>query len=153
MIVPSMNVEEIRKEIKKKFPIVFRKANYVAIELGKTLKPKREEKIIRYFDYLSKYKNSWIYKVILTRQRDYYVFLHYNYDKQGLNAIAVMGDLDDYMFLFTAHCFKRYKERRNLNLVNPTDILRSFMDDNSSFQVQRMGAIGEDFHEIFCTTN
>jgi len=50
MLVPLMTIEEIRREINKDFPIVFRKMGYVAQKLKK--------KFVQFFDYYSKYKNN-----------------------------------------------------------------------------------------------
>ncbi len=153
MIVPSMNMVEIKNEWEKEFPIIFRKATYVAKEIHKTLKLSKDGEIVKYFDYLSKYKNNWIYSICLTKKRDYFIFLVYNYDRQGLNAYTVMGGDDNYMFVFTAHFFKRYNERRKLNLVKPNDILRAFMDDNHSFSVQPLDDLNENMNNIICTSD
>ena len=153
MIVPSMNMLEIQREWEKEFPIIFRKAGYVAKEMHKTLKLNKEDEIVKYFDYLSKFKNNWIYSITFTKKRDYFIFLVYNYDRQGLNAYTVMGGDESYMFVFTAHFFKRYNERRKLSLVKPNDILRAFMDDNHSFSVQPLDDLNENMNNIICAAD
>ncbi len=154
MIVPSMNFEEIRKELQKELPIMLRKAGYVADDLAKALKPKRDEQYVRYFDYLSKYKNKWIYRVLVTKKRNYFSVLLYDYDYKGLRGLTMMGEsLDDYIFMFTSHFFKRYNERRKLNLIKPNDILKAFMEDNLTFEVLPLEDIAPNMESIFCITN
>ena len=53
MLVPSMTDEEIRKEIEKDFPILYRKSLYVAAEIKKQNMPLQKKRIIKTFDYVS----------------------------------------------------------------------------------------------------
>jgi hypothetical protein len=59
MIIPTMTLEEIRKEISKDFPILDRKVNYVVHDLLKKLSNYEKTKgYVQFFDYCSK----WIFR-------------------------------------------------------------------------------------------
>jgi hypothetical protein len=125
----------------------------VGLELSKVIKPKKDEEIVKYFDYYSKYKNTWIYKIVVTKKKNYYSWLLYYYGNSGIKAITVMADTEDYMFFFTTHFFKRYNERRKLNHTLPLDTLRSFMGENHNFNMQFVEDLNEGVQRMFCYIN
>jgi len=151
MIVEAMTMEEIRNELKKDFPIVFRKANYVSIAERKTLKLDRGTECHGFYEYYSKYKNHWIYRIVYTKKETFFSFLNYNNDSRGLNAIVTTGDMDDTLFFLNGHFFKRYNERRKLGLTTTFDILSAFLEETTAFDPVVVSDLGNNLNEVFCT--
>ena len=113
MIVPSMNLEEIIKEINKDFPILSRKVHYVEKDLRKKLtKHQRSEGFTKFFDYNSKYKNHWICKIQYAKKEEYSAMMLLYHTGKSHAAILVASEFE--MLYHTSHFFMRYNERRNL---------------------------------------
>ena len=123
MIVPSMSFEEMRKEIEKDFEILYRKAKFVTRKVEHDNSPLSNKRIIKYFDYYSKYKNTWIYKVDISKKYNIVSFMVYFYGDKGLNAFEKLTNGESICY-FTAHFFRRFNERCKLNLTVPNDIIR-----------------------------
>ena len=45
MLVPSMNTEEVKKEIDKDYPVIFRKASYVAHKIYRLFTPAKNKTV------------------------------------------------------------------------------------------------------------
>ena len=150
MIVPAMSIEQIRKEIEKDFPILYRKTIYQSQKLFKVCSPFNEHKIVtRVYDYLSKYKNKWIYKLELTKKKSLAHFLMYAEGQKGLNAWMLFETNDPDLFFFTAHFFNRYNQRLGLNLVKPKDIMTNFLVLNNSFRIEPLKQYDNGVHKVF----
>ena len=133
MIVPSMTLEEIRKEIIKDFPILFRKVGYVEHDLKKRLTKKQiDDGFTKFYDYNSKYKNQWIYRIRFCKKEvETTVMLHF-FDGKGYGGISVTSD---FVIVYqTGHFFKRYNERLKLNLIHLKDIMIAFMNENMVYE-------------------
>lgn len=151
MLVPAMTLTDIRKEIEKDFPILHRKSGYITQKLSRLYSDSlREKKVTRFFDYQSKYKNKWIYKIELSKKKTNVTFLTYYYGKKGLTAIEPMSG--NTLLYFTAHFFNRYNERRKLNLTMPNDIMQAFLNDNMNFNFQRLEEFRPGVFKIFGVT-
>lgn len=147
MIVPSMTLEEIKEEIRKDYPILKRKSEYVAKKMRRTLRPARRQEIIRLFDYTSKYKNTWIYLVNVSKKHYKMKYLVYYYGHRGLTALQ-LGRGDQLMYC-TAHFFQRYNERLQLNLTLPVDILHTFMEDGHLYQFEHLEEVEPGIFKTF----
>ena len=150
MIVPSMTLEEIRKEIEKDFPILQRKMGYVANDLGKKLsKVEKRQSNTYFYDYISKYKNYWIYRITANRIGPTYsaIMLYHN----GRGHVGITSTSDLYITYFTGHFFERYNERRKLGLKTIPDIARAFITEFDNFKFQEMEQIDEGIYKIFGT--
>lgn len=86
MLVPQMSMDEMIKEVKKDLPILERKSNYHAVKLFKICSPIGNKTVIRLFDYYSKYKNKWIYKLHLSKQEWTGAYITYFESEKGLCA-------------------------------------------------------------------
>ena len=151
MLVPSMTDEEIRKEIEKDFPILYRKSLYVAAEIKKQNMPLQKKRIIKTFDYVSKNKNNWIYKIDINKKITVLVYLAYFYSDRGLTAIEVFNHSDVLLF-FSAHFFKRYNERLHLNIVLPKDLLHKYIDDHVGYLFTTLEKVNDNLESVFGTT-
>ena len=148
MIVPSMNLEEIKKEINKDFPILLRKVQYVEKALHKNLtKKQRTEGFTKFFDYISKYKNHWIYKIHYDKKEQYSTMMLLYHTGKAHAAILVASEFE--MLYHTSHFFKRYNERRNLGLVMFKDIIHVYMQESDLYNMQRLTKKDEGVTTIF----
>jgi hypothetical protein len=148
MLVPSMTLEEIRKEINKDFPILLRKIGYVNHDVRKKLsKAQKAEGYSQFFDYTSKFKNQWIYRIhSFKKYSDNSAMLIYHNGK-GHAGIAVSKDLS--IIYHTGHFFLRYNERRNLNLKSINEIIRAYMCENVDIEYFDLYEISEGVTAIF----
>jgi hypothetical protein len=143
MIVPSMTLEEIRKEIDKEFPILYRKVGYVIHDLKKQLHKKQlDEGFTKCFDYTSKFKNQWIYRIHLHKKEVEKAAMVLFFDGKGICGIAIAADYS--LIYHTGHFFRRYNERLNLNLVHTKDIMVAYMKENMvyAFKAYKQAAPG-----------
>jgi hypothetical protein len=135
MIVPSMTLEEIRKEIDKDYPILFRKMDYQEHDLRKKLHKFIIEKgYSQFYEYNSKYKNHWMYRIQINKNftEDQAMMIYHN----GRGHVGI-GIADDKTLLFhTGHFFERYNERRKLGLKSFNDIVRAYMSDNKIYDIK-----------------
>jgi len=154
MLVPAMSLPEIRAEIEKDYPILFRKACYVCEKLAKEHKLRNDELLEQVFDYYSKYKNTWLYRINISKRTRNTRFLVYYYGKKGLNAIQPAFEASTRksgaMIFFTAHFFNRYNERRSLQLIKPYDIMKKFILENGEFHFDRLETIRGGVSRTLC---
>lgn len=149
MILPTMTLEEIRKEIEKDFPILYRKMNYVANDLKKKLsKDTKRKGFIEFFDYYSKYKNHWIYKIEITKTTFFNLAMLLYHDDKGFAGISVTHEMN--IIYHTGHFFKRYNERRKLGLNSTTDIVKAFLTENTICQFNELEEIEPGIFKTFC---
>lgn len=151
MLVPGMTSEEIRHEVYKDYPCVYRKAAYVAKKVAKNFGPIKDKVIYRVFDYYSPAKNNWIYSLKITKTSSTTFMLAYHYNKSGLHAYGVFGD-SDYLMHFTTHFFARYNQRQNLGLELRHDIMQQYAQSNFLYSFHKSEEIyGQS--KIFCITD
>lgn len=136
MLVPAMNMDEIRKEVYKDFPCLYRKANYVAAKVLKNFGPIKDKVICKAFDYCSPSKNNWIYSLKLSKKETIIFMLAYYYNQSGLHAYGVYGD-SDYLLHFDKHFFERYNERENLGLSLKHDVMQTFVQSNFEYSYHK----------------
>lgn len=151
MIVPSMDLSEIRKEIDKDFEIVVRKSTYVMQDLIKANAPLRGKRIIKVYDYLSKHKNNWMFKLDVDKKGCLHNYLVWFYNDRGLCAVEAFPN-NDYMLYFTTHYFKRYNERLNLQLIEPKQLQQTFMNNHSVYKFQNLEEVSPGVWKIFAVT-
>jgi len=151
MLVPSMSLEEIRREIHKDIIIVYRKVRYTVLDLKKANKPLGNRRIVRLLPYRSTQKNTWLIKIEIDKQGTMLSFLVYYYTNNGLAAIEVFFN-SAMMMYFTTHFFKRYNERLKLNCKTPEELLHTFMNNHYSYRVQKLEQLDAGVHKIFAVT-
>ena len=148
MIVPSMTLEEIRKEIEKDYPILIRKMTYVAQDLEKTEQSRQEKGFERFYDYCSKYKNQWIYRLHITKKVSECAAMLVYHSGKGHAAITASAEMS--IIYHTGHFFERYNERCKLGLKTINDIIRAYMSENNIYDFQRIEEIEQGIFKIFC---
>jgi hypothetical protein len=151
MLVPAMNIEEIRKDLNKDYAILFRKAGYVAQKLLKVIKPAKDKVITRVFDYYSGSKNKWLYKLSISQTKQQAFLLAYYTGPKGLSAFSKLGTTD-YLLQYTAHFFERYNERTALGLSDKTEIMRAYINDAETFSFHKRAQLKKGIFKIYGIT-
>ena len=151
MLVPSMTFAEIKKEIYKDFIIVNRKVNYLEQELWRSSRPHGNEKVVKYHDYNSKYKNKWLFRIEATKKSTYATAMVYYYNNIGLVGLVPVPE-DDLLVYHTAHFFKRFNERQCLNLGTPYEIMRAFINECDEYNLKKLHQFEPGIYKIFCAT-
>jgi hypothetical protein len=149
MLVSTMTLEEIRREIEKDFPILRRKIGYVVHDLERELsKDIRKKGFVQFYDYLSKYKNQWIYRVEIIKKEPLVSCMLVYHNGRGHAAIEMTQDEE--IIYFTGHFFERYNERCKLGLKSIYDIIRMYMNENNFCDFQELEEVAEGIVKIFC---
>jgi hypothetical protein len=153
MLVPAMNLAEIRKEIDKDFEIVQRKSLYVLNDLKRAHAPLRKKRIIKVFDYHSKFKNNWIFKWDVDKKVTLPIYLVWYIGNRGLTAIQTFPNHSG-LFYYTSHYFKRYNERLKLEINDPKKLLHTFMQNHLAYSFQYLEEIAPRVWKFYaCTKN
>jgi hypothetical protein len=151
MLVPAMNLAEIRKEIDKDFEIVKRKSMYVLHDLKKVHAPLRNKRIIKVYDYFSKFKNNWIFKWDVDKKAMIPVYLVWYFGDRGLTAIQTFPNSPG-LFYYTSHYFKRYNERLKLEINDPKKLLHTFMHNHLAYKFEFLEEIAPGVYKFFAYT-
>lgn len=131
MIVPSMNSEELVKEIRIDYPQIIRKANYLVVELRRKAVKSKDKRYQQIFEYKSVRENNWLILVNYINGLPTYTVTVYYLNERGINAISVNGDLLK-LYRFSSHFLDRYNERfLKQENVSKLEILKRFLKNNS----------------------
>jgi len=150
MLLPSMTVEEIRKEFEKDYEIFVRKIGYVAIDLEKRLSNYEKKQGYQYFfNYLSKYKNKWICKIFLKKIDYSYTSMLIYHNGKGHVALTILHTGN--IVYHTGHFFERYNERCNLGINNFDDIVKHYMVNIGGYRFEKLNEISPGIYKMFCT--
>lgn len=130
MIVPSMNSQELYSEIMNDYPIVERKAYYLALGLKRSARKSKHKHVREIFEYKSKQRNNWIITIDCYLNGYESSTMVYYLDEHGLNGVRVNSEGVS-LSHYTPHFLKRFKERF---LKDPSlsklDLLKHFIFNN-----------------------
>jgi hypothetical protein len=148
MIIPTMTLEEIRKELEKDYPIVLRKMYYIIQDLNKKQsKATLKQGYVHSFDYLSKYKNHWLCQVRSGKKKNNYRSMMLYHNGKGHAAISMTDE--KHIIYHTGHFFERHNERLRLGLNNLNDIIRAYMVEDDIVRFQEMEEIEPGIWKVF----
>lgn len=146
MLVPSMNHNElciqiIREYLKLRMTTIKRLISEYDRE-RKKLHIKKEDSYFKEYPIKTKGKNTWIIFLHKAPSQPKYtntdcinlLGVVYFYDKIGLRVFSVSDSL--LLNGYNGHFFRRYKERLNLDLTEPLDIVKSFIKNSGYSQVE-----------------
>ncbi len=128
MIVETMSLPELRKEIEKDLAVAQRKVNYHWDIVRKMMRKTNMKAFIKYYTYFSPNKNNWIYGI---RGFDYgtnhkYYMVVYYYTKEGITAVQITSS--GALNVFSGHFFERYYGRLKMDVKVPTQWIIKFME-------------------------
>jgi hypothetical protein len=147
MIVSSMSYIEIRKEVDNDIVFVKKKSIHVIAELEKKMKKNKLKTITHIYDYNSPNKNKWLVKIEIGLKNVASSFLTYFYIDNKIAAVQVLDAR--YLLYYTTHFFKRYKERMNLDIAKPEELIRQYFSDSTNFVPQLLGVTENYLLKIF----
>ena len=130
MILPTMNYNELTKEIFSDYTIVERKANYLMDDCRKRAKKLKRKEYEKAFDYKSRQKNDWLIFINYQKQRPIMQMAVYYRDSKGFNAIMVDRSQKDLTHI-SGHFIERYNERFLMSeKKSKIEILKQFVTRN-----------------------
>jgi len=151
MLVPGMQLSEIRKEIEADRPAIVHKLISLTDKGLKQMRKTNMSRLHKSMDYISPRKNNWIIG---------YTFRAPSKDKSIVHYVAIMyipGGFtvfypppnDPVIMLYTSHFFKRYNERLHLNLTDPKEKIRHFMLNGSETPYEKLEDVNENAFSFF----
>ncbi len=151
MIVPSMYLAELKKEIALDFPIVYRKSTYLEQDFKRLLKHKHYESEVQLHFYLSKYKNNWIIRIEEQKKGAMVSFFTYYFKDDKMIGICPGVD-DRYLSFFTPQFFRSYKACMHPDTVSTIDFARSFANENLVAEEIKLAYCATGICKVFCST-
>lgn len=136
MILPTMNSEELVREIIKDCQIVNRKAKYELEKLRRPALKSRSRHVQRIYDYKSKNHNNWfIFCDYNMKDPLWYVVVHL-VDKWGLQAYLV-DENQRTLYHYSGHFLERFNERfLHEPELSKTEILKRYLSKNASAYIE-----------------
>lgn len=154
MLVPSMTLQEIKhalitdysREMKLKF-----KGLHVCIR-GKWLRNGQKD-FIETISHISKSRNHW--RIIVQMKGQFASIMPYMvaYDHVGITASHITdpsGSME--MLNFNTHFFKRYRERMNLDIEKPEEVVKYFFKRNPRV-ITGYYPMPDGTNQLFCPIN
>lgn len=136
MLLRTMTIPEIRREVLKDAPSILKKAAFVARKTVKNLKLAKNKTACRVIEFKSALYNNWILGFKLGRQNSEAFLMSYFYNRSGLHAYGIFGD-SDYLLHFDDHFFKRYNERLKLGLQTRLEAMKAFAGGQFFYSLHR----------------
>lgn len=159
MIVETMTIAEITKELQKDLAeIMDRPLNRINNDYRKMRRKRKVHKTAIYavfFEIKSARKNNWLFMLSKPPSEKKFkevvdvIALSYHYNKEGLRVFRV-GFGSKGHAVYNGHFFKRYKERMGLTIVDPIEIVKAFMVNNSNSITRRIPKDGRQFSAGVC---
>ena len=145
MIVSSMNICELVKEILLDASSVDRKANYLSDGLRRTAVKSKNKSFYQIFEYKSKRQNNWLIVINYFNGLPTFHTIVYYLNEQGINAISI-GD-NEKLYRYSPHFLIRYNERfLKQENISKLDILKRFITVNKAGITE----INDNNDYIFC---
>ena len=141
MLVPSMNNQEIRKELENEFNILNNSSTIVRFyeEYHRERirsKIKKEARHIKYFEIKTKNKNNWVFMLTKDPLKEKYhemkdavlQYFTYYHSSSGIRVFVI--DPKGLIVVYNNHFFNRYRERMNLDIPNLLDVVKLYKEIN-----------------------
>jgi len=136
MILPSMNSEELVREIMKDYQIVNRKGKYELEKLRRPALKSRSRHVQRIYDYKSKNNNNWIIFCDYDIKDPFWYVLVYFVDKLGLQADLV-DENKRVLYHYSGHFLHRFNERfLHETELSKIEILKRYLLKNASAYIE-----------------
>ena len=138
MVVASMTIEEIYREVMSDYESLKRKSHAQAVIFQNEMKRKNMQHETRMILYKTPNFNEWnIMFDIYTYGIKKLYYLRTN-DKKGAVTYLIQFFLDTdekYLVKLNTHFFKRYNERLHLHLTKPADVIKHFFKHNFESEI------------------
>lgn len=133
MVVASMTIEEIYKEVMNDLESVQRKGHAQAIVFQNEMKRKNLDHEVRVVSYKTAQFNEW--NIMLAIERDRIKKMYYLRTNDNVGTVAYVIQFftesdEKFLIKMNTHFFKRYNERLHLGLTKPADVIKHFFKHN-----------------------
>ncbi len=136
MILPSMNSEELVREIMKDYQIVNRKGKFELEKLRRPALKSQNRHVTRIFDYKSKNHNNWIIFCDYDMKDPFWFVVVHFIDKWGLQAYLV-DENKRVLYHYSGHFLQRFNERfLHETELSKTEILKRYLLKNASAYIE-----------------
>lgn len=150
MIVPSMNSEELSKEVFQDYKSVLMKAKYLIPSLRRKAIKSKNKNYHQIFDYKTQSRNDWLICVHYYPIEPTFVVIVYYLDDKGFNAIMVNADKKN-LNHFTSHFLDRFNERfLKQENISKLELLKRFITPNSIGSLQFIPDLDNYRNRFFC---
>lgn len=151
MLLPSMEFNEVQKEVMRDYEIILRKATFHGRKLWRIYRNNRISRYRKAFDYTSKYGNTWFYTIEVEQKSVTYliVLVAYYYTQKGLFAYMVTPELK--LMGYTGHFFKRYRERMGKDTLDSLETMKEYFMNNPMMYYENLDQDDPDYQAIFIT--
>ena len=131
MIVPTMNPEEIYREIMRDFEVIKRRGHGSGDLFRREMLRKKLQHEKRAITFKTDHLNEWQIVFSLWPKEIKTAYFLKGWDKIGKVAYIIhFINEDKFVVKYNTHFFKRYNERMNLGLTEPDKIINHFFKNN-----------------------
>jgi hypothetical protein len=136
MILPTMNSEELVREIMKDYTMVHRKGMYALEKLRRPALKSVDRHVQMFYDYKTKNNNNWIIICDYCVKDPSWIVVAHFVDKFGLQAYLV-DENQRTLYHYSGHFLERYNERfLHEPDLSKTSILKRFLSKNASAYIE-----------------
>lgn len=131
MLVPSMSWEEIIAEVNSDYIALLKLMNYKLKNIGFRMQRLGEVRFTETFHMKTEKMNDWTIILNISPFTSEFCFYLKSYDRHGIVAYKIAQEGDAFMLVkFNSHFFKRYRERMQLDVVKPEQVMKHFFKNN-----------------------
>lgn len=156
MLLSTMTMAEVQIEVMKDYKILNKSTTLERLaneyyDRRKKAKIKSEEDYPIYFNVKTKAKNNWLIlirrhpekpRVLSPSEGLAYYLITYYYTSKGLRVF--LATEDGILKVYNGHFFTRYRERMQLEIVQPLEVVKTFFIRNSEQMVKFYPPDAED---------
>ena len=126
-----MTWEEIIAEVNSDYIALLKLMNYKIKNIGFRMQRFGEVRFSETFHMKTEKMNDWTVILNISPFTSEFCFYLKSYDRHGIVAYKISQEGDAFMLVkFNSHFFKRYRERMNLDIVKPEQVLKHFFKNN-----------------------
>jgi hypothetical protein len=131
MLVPSMTWEEIIAEVNGDYISLLKLMNYKIKNIGFRMRRLGEIRFTETYHMKTEKMNEWTVILNISPFTSEFCFYLVSYDRHGIVAYKIAQEGEGFMLVkFNSHFFKRYRERMNLKVVKPEQVIKHFFKNN-----------------------
>jgi hypothetical protein len=133
MLVPNMSLPERKKFILQDYEKELkRKIEQLQIIHKRDWIKNNRQNSVKTIHYKTESNNLWHFIIECTKVNAHVTPYFSYYDEKGITASHLATWLDPSPFMhFSTHFFKRFRERMNLNIVKPEELVKYFFRKNT----------------------
>ena len=126
-----MTWEEIIAEVNADFIALLKVMNFKIRNIGFRMQRLGETRFVETFHMKTDRMNDWTVILHVSPLKSEYCFYLKSFDRHGIVAYKIAQEGEGLMLVkFNSHFFKRYRERMNLDIVKPEQVLKHFFKNN-----------------------